>query len=80
MTPAVSLRGMVGIRLADVPLHVRRMAGQRALDKLVRDLHGEFDLLLDEAADLSRAVETPSERVYLVSREAYEREERRWVP
>lgn len=60
------------VRLTDVDLAVRRRAGQRLLDAIVKE-HGPFERGLTEAAELHRAVEAPSERVYLVSREAYER-------
>ena len=60
------------VRLTDIDLAVRRRAGQRLLDAIVKE-HGPFERGLTEAAELHRAVEDPSERVYLVSRAAYDR-------
>lgn len=58
------------VRLTQIDLAVRRRVGQRLLDQLVREL-GPYGL--EQAAELHKAVETPSDREYFVSREAYER-------
>jgi len=58
---------MQPIRLADVPLHIRRRFGRRLIDQAGDDL----DLLL--AAQLTAAVECPSDRIYWVLSEAAEK-------
>lgn len=52
------------IRLAEVPLHIRRRFGARLLDQAAED----GDLLL--AAQLKAAIERPSGRVYWLPRAA----------
>ena len=68
--PTVTGGAMTGIRLTEVPLTVRRRYGRILLDRAIRDL-GPFGLAF--AAELHRAVEEPSDRVYWVPREEAER-------
>lgn len=58
---------LVSIRLADVPISLRRRHGAPLLARASED----GDIL--RAIDLKRAIESPSDRRYLVPREAVER-------
>lgn len=60
----------MGVRLTDIDIQVRRRFGRGLLERAIREL-GPFGL--EFAAELHKAVEEPSDRVYWVSREAAER-------
>lgn len=68
-------RRLKGFRLADIPEGVRR----DAYDKLIKTVDGSKDGLivasrsLSEQVALGIAAEAPSERVYWVTQEAWER-------
>lgn len=66
MRPTVSGGALTGVRLTDVPLKTRRLYGRLLLDRVIKEL-GPFGL--DFAAELHKAVEEPSDRVYWVTRE-----------
>ena len=70
MTPDLNGGRLIGVRLAEVPIVVRRRHGRVLLERAIREL-GPFGL--DFAAELHRAVEEPSDRVYWVPREEAER-------
>jgi len=61
---------VVGVRLTDIDIKVRRRFGRGLLEKTIREL-GPFGL--DFAAELHKAVEEPSDRVYWVSKESVDR-------
>lgn len=61
---------LAGIRLTEVPIVIRRRYGRILLERAIREL-GPFGL--DFAAELHRAVEDPSDRVYWVPREEADR-------
>lgn len=61
---------VAGVRLTDIDIAVRRRVGRVLLERAIREL-GPFGL--EFAAELHKAVEEPSTRVYWVSREAADR-------
>lgn len=69
-TPDRNGGAVAGVRLTDIDIAVRRRYGRVLLERAIREL-GPFGL--DFAAELHRAVEEPSDRVYWVSRDAAER-------
>lgn len=70
MTPDRTGGALMGVRLTEVPIVIRRRYGRVLLERAIREL-GPFGL--DFAAELHRAVEEPSERVYWVPREEADR-------
>lgn len=64
--PTVTGGALTGIRLTEVPIVIRRRYGRILLEKAIREL-GPFGL--DFAAELHKAVEEPSDRVYWVPAE-----------
>ena len=65
-SPPVTGR-LISFRLTDVPADLRRRFGRT----LVR--HATEDCRLEEAVAFTRAIEHPSDRVYRVSAEAWQR-------
>jgi hypothetical protein len=61
---------VVGVRLTDIDLQVRRRHGRILLERTIKEL-GPFGL--DFAAELHKAVEEPTTKVYWVSKEAADR-------
>ncbi len=61
---------VVGVRLIDVPIIIRRRYGRILLERTIKEF-GPFGL--DFAAELHKAVEEPSDRVYWVSETAAEK-------
>lgn len=61
---------LAAVRLTEVPITVRRRVGRRLLERAILE-QGPF--AVGFAAELHRAVEEPSERVYWVPREEAER-------
>lgn len=71
--------GMVGVRLADVPLSIRRRYGGALKAVLMREGEGgDLYALMLSAARMEAAIEEPSEQVYYVPRTAYEKVSARW--
>ena len=70
-TPDRNGGALVGVRLADVPLKTRRFYGRLLLDRAIKDM--ETLAALTFAAELERAVEEPSDRIYWVPRSQLER-------
>jgi len=62
---------LAGVRLIDVPLKVRRRYGQVLLDRALKEM--EPLPAMQFAAELQRAVEEPSDRIYWVPKEQLER-------
>lgn len=67
-------RGLVPFRLSDVPISIRRVAANH----LIRVAHESADPW--SAITLTRAAETPSDRVYWIPAQAYDdvRSKRAW--
>jgi hypothetical protein len=61
---------LAGVRLTEVPIVIRRRVGRALLERAIKEF-GPFGL--EFAAELHRAVEEPSDRVYWVSPDAKER-------
>lgn len=70
MTPDRTGGAIMGVRLTEVPITTRRRHGRILLERAIREL-GPFGL--DFAAELHKAVEEPSDRLYWVSQEEAER-------
>lgn len=62
---------LAGVRLADVPIKTRRFYGRLLLDRAIKDLDPIAAVTF--AAQLERAVEEPSDRIYWVAKEQIER-------
>lgn len=62
---------LAGVRLIDVPLKTRRFYGRLLLDRAIKEL--EPLTAMTFAAELHRAVEEPSDRVYWVPKAELER-------
>jgi hypothetical protein len=62
---------LVGVRLAEVPLKTRAFYGKVLMDRAAKELEPIKAVMF--AAQVERAVEEPSDRVYWVSRKEYER-------
>ena len=63
LTPQTSGR-QTSIRLPDVPIEIRRLHGQRLIDRAFKDMD------LYGAIDLKRAIEEPSDTLYWVPAKA----------
>lgn len=63
-------RGLTAVRLSEIPIAVRRDAGASLLRVASQDAR------LAETVELTRAIEYPSETVYWVPTEDYERARR----
>lgn len=70
-TPNRNGGALVGVRLTDVPFKIRKRYGQFVLDRAIKELEPIQAVIF--AAELERAVDQPSDRVYWVSRSEYER-------
>ena len=66
-TPDLNGGGVVGIRLSDIPIQIRRRRGKALYEAAVADR----DLVL--AVAINAAIERPSDRVYWVPRKAVSR-------
>lgn len=62
---------LAGVRLTEVPLKVRRRYGQLLLDRALKEM--EPLPAMQFAAELQRAVDEPSDRLYWVPKEQLER-------
>ena len=62
---------LAGVRLTEVPLNVRRRYGQLLLDRALKEM--EPLPAMQFAAELQRAVEEPSDRIYWVPKDQLER-------
>lgn len=69
-TPLNGGARVVGVRLTDIPIVIRRRHGRILLERAIKEL-GPFGL--EFAAELHRAVEEPSDKVYWISSEAAEK-------
>lgn len=69
--PDLNGGALVGVRLTEVPLKTRRFYGKVLTDRAAKELEPIKALIF--AAELERAVDQPSDRVYWVSRKEYER-------
>ncbi len=72
--------GMVGVKLADVPLMIRRRYGGLLKTKVMADDVGDADVYktMLRASEIEVAVEEPSDRTYFVPRDAFERVSATW--
>lgn len=65
-TPDRNGGALAGVRLTDVPLKTRRFYGRLLLDRAIKEM--ETLAALTFAAELERAVEDPSDRLYWVAK------------
>lgn len=77
MHPA-SLTGMVGVKLSDVPLKIRRRVGRQLAARMMRDGDDDLMRLLVQRSEIEVAIEEPSDRIHYVPREAYEKARAKW--
>jgi hypothetical protein len=70
-TPDRNGGALVGVRLTDVPIKLRRYYGSLLLARAIKAM--DPIAVTDFAAQLHRAVEDPSHRVYWVHREEVDR-------
>lgn len=70
-TPNRNGGALAGVRLADVPLKTRRFYGRILMDRAAKELEPIAAVIF--AAELERAIEEPSDRLYWVSRSELER-------
>lgn len=77
MHPA-SLTGMVGVRLTDVPLKIRRRVGRQLASRMMLDGDEDMMRLLVKRSEIEVAIEEPSDRVYMVPRAAFEKAKQKW--
>lgn len=78
MHPA-SLTGMVGVKLSDVPLKIRRRAGSHLTSAMMKDGDGGDPVtLVLKVSEMETAIEEPSDRIHYVPRVAYEKARAKW--
>jgi hypothetical protein len=66
-TPDRNGGALAGVRLTDVPLKTRQMYGRILLDRAIKEM--EALPAMQFAAELNRAVEEPSDRIYWVPKD-----------